>query len=70
VSALGTPSTLKPAWLPAKGTIDHLRKRRVAMRTARKIFDGDWKTVLLDMQHTQHHFKNVKQHGGRIGVLL
>lgn len=70
MSVMGTPSTLRPAWLPTKGTIARLRNRRTAMRIARQIFDGDWKSVLLDMKRSEHQFGSVMQHTGRLGVLI
>lgn len=67
----GTPTTLAaPGWAPKQGVLDALRRRRDAARIARSLERGDWASVLIECDRTQHRFQPMRRHSGQTKTLL
>ena len=64
------PDLSAPGFAASKATLAKLRERRRVRRMARMLVSGEWRAVLLGMQQTQHKFKEVRGHSGKIAELL
>jgi hypothetical protein len=51
-------------------TIPMLREQRQCRRLLRSIYNGQWRAVLLGLQHSQHRFPGLRNFAGKIGELL
>ncbi|MCL4221032.1 MAG: hypothetical protein KJZ65_06655 [Phycisphaerales bacterium] len=52
------------------GTMDELRRRRRVRHIFRDLHSGRWSRVLLDLQMSQHRYRDLARHSGKIEPLL
>lgn len=59
-----------PGYVAPKGMIDELRRRRRVRHIFRDLHSGRWSRVLLDLQLSQHRYRDIARHSGKIEPLL
>jgi len=61
---------LEPGYVAPKSRIDELKRRRTLRNLFRDINTGKWKRALLDLKNSQHRYRELAQHSGKVEALL
>lgn len=68
--AAGPSAVTAPAWRMPATALEAERGRRRLRAVLRRLFDGDWREVLLGMATAQHVYRPMERHDGRVDAYL